>query len=93
MRFGKLLIAVLIGAGFSGFVAAETLAVGDRIEVRQPAGPAPTRGMTMDQVAKRFGEPQEKLPPVGKPPITRWKYPQFTVYFESKYVIDSVVAG
>ncbi len=49
--------------------------------------------MTMDQVVQRFGEPAEKVPAVGKPPITRWKYPGFVVYFESSYVIDSVVAG
>lgn len=51
----------------------------------------PGRGLTMDQVEARFGAPSEKLPAVGDPPITRWVYPDYTVYFEHKWVIDSVV--
>ncbi len=51
----------------------------------------PTRGMTMKQVEAKYGTPSEKAPAVGKPPITRWKYGKFTVYFEYQYVLDSVV--
>lgn len=50
----------------------------------------PGRGMTMESVREQFGEPQEKHTEVGKPPITRWVYEKFTVYFESKYVIHAV---
>ena len=51
----------------------------------------PKSGMTMKQVEKAFGPPAKKLDPVGKPPITRWVYNQFTVYFEKQYVIHAVV--
>ena len=51
----------------------------------------PGRGMHMPQVEARFGAPQEKMPAVGKPPITRWVYPNYTVYFEYDIVIDSVL--
>jgi len=51
----------------------------------------PTAGMTMKQVEKAFGPPAKRLDPVGKPPITRWVYDQFTVYFEKQYVIHAVV--
>lgn len=51
---------------------------------------APTRGMSMDQVANRYGAPLDKLGPVGDPPITRWVYADYTVYFEYKYVIHAV---
>jgi len=51
----------------------------------------PSRGMTMKQVEAKYGTPSEKAPAVGKPPITRWKYGKFTVYFEYQYVLDSVV--
>lgn len=51
----------------------------------------PTRGMTMDDVTLKYGEPSEKLPAVGDPPITRWVYPNFTVHFERQYVIYAVV--
>ncbi len=53
--------------------------------------PRPTRGMTMAQVEQRFGAPSQRLPAVGQPPITRWKYPKYTVYFEYQYVIDTVI--
>ena len=53
--------------------------------------PRPTRAMTMDNVIKNFGEPQQKSGPIGNPPITRWSYQKFIVVFESKYVIHSVL--
>jgi len=51
----------------------------------------PVRGMTMDEVSAKYGEPTQILPPVGDPPITRWVYPNFTVNFERQYVIFAVV--
>ncbi len=51
----------------------------------------PTRGMTMSQVEAKFGSASEKRAAIGKPPITRWRYPQFDVFFEHNLVIHSVV--
>ena len=52
----------------------------------------------MAQVEKSFGAPLQKLQPVAgpnnhrvNPPITRWVYPAFEVYFENTHVIDAVV--
>jgi len=60
--------------------------------VQQSAGvERPRAGMSMDQVRARFGEPQTVMPAVGDPPITRWVYPDFTVYFEYDKVIHAVV--
>lgn len=50
----------------------------------------PTRGQSMDAVLQHFGEPESRLPAVGSPPITRWIYPGFTVYFEHRWTIHSV---
>lgn len=50
----------------------------------------PGRGMTMEQVEERFGEPQQKNDAVGIPPISTWVYEKFTVYFEDSYVIHAV---
>ncbi len=50
----------------------------------------PVRGQTMDEVRQQFGEPLQALRPIGNPPITRWKYTEYTVVFEGNYVIDSV---
>lgn len=51
----------------------------------------PGRGMSMETVQNRFGDAREKFPAVGTPPITRWVYNNFTVYFESEFVIHAVV--
>jgi len=51
----------------------------------------PDRGMTMEQVAQNWGEPQQRMGPVGEPPISHWVYNDFLVYFESNYVLHSVV--
>lgn len=56
-------------------------------------GTMPSRGMSMARVEKAFGRPQRRLDPVGDPPITRWVYDGFTVYFEHHLVITSVVTG
>jgi len=44
----------------------------------------------MAQVQARFGEPAERYPAVGDPPITRWVYPAFVVYFEHNLVVHAV---
>lgn len=51
----------------------------------------PIRGMSMETVESRFGAPNQKMAPVGDPPITRWVYDNYTVYFEYKTVIHSVL--
>ncbi len=50
----------------------------------------PRSGQSMDDVKKSFGQPLEIIQPIGEPPITRWTYHQFTVYFEHQFVIHSV---
>jgi hypothetical protein len=50
----------------------------------------PSRGLSMAQVERRFGEPSQRVAAVGEPPISRWVYPQFVVYFEGSYVIHAV---
>lgn len=51
----------------------------------------PTHGMTMDQVEAKFGAPVMKYATVGQPPITRWNYEQFSVYYEFNIVLHTVV--
>lgn len=50
----------------------------------------PQRGQAKSTVAQRYGEPATRHAPVGHPPITRWDYSEFSVYFEYDRVIDSV---
>jgi len=56
----------------------------------EAAAALPTRGMSMAQVEARFGAPAEKYAAVGQPPITRWVYPSFIVYFEYQHVVHTV---
>lgn len=50
----------------------------------------PHRGLSMDQVRAQYGEPMMTKPAVGNPPITRWEYQGYCVYFEHNLVITSV---
>lgn len=57
----------------------------------------PVRGMSMANVEHIFGAPLQKLPAVPDPgtklhpPITRWIYPTYVVYFEYNYVVHTVL--
>jgi hypothetical protein len=88
MRYRILLLAAVLAGGVA---RAETIAVDNGIAVKPSDVSTPTRGMTMDQVADKFGAPASKVPAVGTPPISRWEYPGFIVYFEHEHVIHSVV--
>ena len=50
----------------------------------------PARGSTMDNVRAKFGSPSQEVPAVGKPPITRWEYPGYVVFFEYDKVLHTV---
>jgi hypothetical protein len=45
----------------------------------------------MNQVIDKFGEPLSKNSAVGQPPIIKWKYEKFSVYFEKQWVINTVI--
>jgi hypothetical protein len=56
----------------------------------------PMRGMTMDQVKRQYGAPLKVLATRGgsskhQPPIHRWEYSNYIVYFEYSHVIHSVL--
>jgi hypothetical protein len=53
----------------------------------------PRQGDSSSQVKARYGEPQQWTAAVGDPPISRWQYPGFAVYFEHDRVIHAVMVG
>ena len=53
--------------------------------------PRPHRGTDMARVLTNHGDPQNVRDAIGEPPITRWIYPSYTVYFEHDRVINVVV--
>jgi hypothetical protein len=86
-------LAAALAALYCGTLRAETIAVDDQVTVANSDISRPDRGMTMKTVEAKFGAPQERHPAVGKPAITRWDYPTFSVFFENEYVIHAVVSA
>ena len=60
-------------------------------EPQAPVDNLPIRGMNMANVEHIFGTPIQKYDAVGKPPITRWDYPDYVVYFEYNMVLHTVM--
>ena len=61
-------------------------------EVRQAESMTlPANGMDKEQVRARFGDPAQTHAPVGDPPITRWDYENWSVYFEYDLVLSTVL--
>jgi hypothetical protein len=88
------LAAITISLGIVFPAAADTLLLDD-IEAREQAvggtDRGPHRGASMATVFAQYGEPQETKAAVGDPPISRWVYPAYTVYFEHETVLDVVI--
>lgn len=74
-------------------LSAETLVVGDQVQVRPVSVEVPRRGESMTAVEARFGAPRARHAAVGDPPITRWDYERFSVYFEHQRVVHAVASG
>ena len=51
----------------------------------------PVNGMSKDDVRARFGEPVQIHDAIGDPPITQWAYDTWSVYFEYKVVLFTVL--
>jgi hypothetical protein len=94
------LISAALGTALGSLIAqlapqpirAEAILVGEQLTVRDSNVQRPAPGITMKAVEAQFGAPQERHPSVGEPPITRWDYAGFSVFFDHDRVIHSVVA-
>ena len=82
-------ILLLIALGTATPALAETLST----DTGNPAaaGDRPNRGSSMATVESRYGAPSNRHAAVGMPPISRWDYPQFSVYFEHDRVLHAVL--
>ncbi|HEX7081919.1 MAG TPA: hypothetical protein VF329_12975 [Gammaproteobacteria bacterium] len=84
----RTILALLLAA--SPAALADVLLIDGLESARQSASERPARGVTMASVESKFGAPLQRYDAVGDPPITRWEYPDFTVYFEYDRVIHAV---
>ena len=86
-RLRRISLIALLAAAW-GTAGADTLRM-DGASAFEADG-RPTRGMSQASVESRYGAPATVKAPVGDPPITRWEYPDFVVYFEYDKVIHAV---
>jgi hypothetical protein len=84
-------LTAVLAVVLAGSARAETVTVDDQVMVRESDLPRPARGMTMHAVEAKFGAPAARHEAVGEPPISRWDYPGFRVFFEKDRVIHAVV--
>jgi hypothetical protein len=83
----------LVCIGVAVQARSETIVIDDQVQLRESGVEKPARGSSMKAVETRFGAPASRHSAVGKPPITRWDYPGFSVYFEYEHVVHSVASA
>lgn len=105
MRLKILAAAAVLSCPVLCFAQASSEEVPEIIVVTQASGPAtssssllPGKGMTKAGVTSAYGQPATKRAAVGggsrqQPPITRWDYDGFSVFFEYDHVVDAVQRG
>ena len=81
--------SILLLLGIMGRAGADVLLI-EEVQERMLRD-LPANGLSQAEVTERFGVPNERHAPVGDPPITRWVYDDYSVYFEYDLVIDSVL--
>ena len=88
--FAKTLLVFALTVG-SAAARADTLLIDGIAVDQQSATSRPKSGMIDGERRSRpTARPRQKHGAVGEPPITRWDYPGFSVYFEHETVIHSV---
>ncbi len=95
----KHLLPVLIPALLVGLSHSTTVVAAKKGELYTTAvttqGDSSTRrprnSQTKESVITEFGEPDNKIAAIGEPPISRWEYPKYNVFFEYDRVIHTVL--
>jgi len=81
---------VMTVLGALSTVHAESLIIANIDKSSAALTERPRRGMSMDTVETKWGQPVSKRGGIGDPPISRWEYSTFVVYFEYGNVIHAV---
>jgi len=74
---------------FSGPIAADVLIIDEVRQVERMD--LPENGQSKAAIESKYGAPQQKHGAVGDPPISRWDYGDYSVYFEYDMVLFSVL--
>jgi hypothetical protein len=83
----KAIFVAAAALAIAGSANADTLLIDG---IASGSDSVPTAGITKDRVAANWGEPASKIAAVGEPPISRWVYDDFVVFFEFDHVIHTV---
>lgn len=75
---------------FSSLSYAESVALSVAEQGNQSVQ-TPHNGQKKENVEAQFGTPIERVSAVGEPPISKWVYQEFTVYFENDTVLHAVL--
>lgn len=89
MKLNLMLIVLLVTAVNTVTAKADVLLI-EQVE-RAKSMQLPANGLSKQQVTQRWGEPMQQYAAVGEPPITRWRYADYSVYFEYDRVISAVL--
>ncbi len=84
----RIIPAIALSIALAGTAAADTVKLDGAVAGDDSR---PSRGMTQDRVQAKYGSPKNTEAPVGDPPITRWEYQDFVVFFEHDKVIHAVL--
>jgi len=90
MKIKIFLATMLLALAATTQVSADTLLIDEVMRNSADQADRPSGGLSMSDVEEKFGEPLRKYAAVGTPPITRWEYPDYVVYFEGEIVLHSV---
>jgi hypothetical protein len=93
MRTQGTFLSLIVATGALVFSSAfaQELTTPPPASTATPAPITPARGSSMDDVKAKFGAPSQEVPSIGQPPITRWDYPGYVVFFEHDKVLHTVV--
>jgi len=73
----------------SGMACADVLIIDEVRQVEKMD--LPENGQSKANIESKFGTPAQKHQAVGDPPISRWDYGDYSVYFEFDLVLFSVL--
>ncbi len=89
IRFSTGILLIALTGLFSGTSVADVLLI-DEVRASKSMS-LPENGLNMQAVENGWGTPENRQSAVGEPPITRWQYSNYSVYFEHDVVITSVL--
>ena len=91
MKAATTLILALMSLAFTSTATADVVKIGVGQQAKEEVIERPVKGSSKARVQELYGNPLQAFQAIGEPPISRWVFDRFTVYFEYDHVVHSVV--